>query len=90
MVYFVVFSRINVGIDFVKINDEETAKKFGIVHTPALVYFRKRTPMIYDGRSSLFHLIHFSYKILVLIRHVVWRGWVFNKVAQYFLYLVIS
>ncbi|EFX69653.1 hypothetical protein DAPPUDRAFT_202746 [Daphnia pulex] len=37
------------GIDFVKINDEETAKKFGIVHTPALVYFRKRTPMIYDG-----------------------------------------
>lgn len=40
------------GIDFVKINDEETAKKFGIIHTPALIYFRKRTPMIYDGRSS--------------------------------------
>ncbi|XP_032787702.1 uncharacterized protein LOC116925152 isoform X4 [Daphnia magna] len=37
------------GIDFVKINDEETAKKFGIIHTPALIYFRKRTPMIYDG-----------------------------------------
>lgn len=58
MEYFFSFNlRINVGIDFVKINDEETAKKFGIVNTPALVYFRKRTPMIYDGRSSLFFFI---------------------------------
>jgi hypothetical protein len=39
MVYFVVFSRINVGIDFVKINDEETAKKFGVVHIPGLGLF---------------------------------------------------
>lgn len=44
------------GIDFVKINDDETAKKYGIVHTPALIYFRKRTPMVYDGKSADFHL----------------------------------
>ena len=37
------------GIDFVKINDDETAKKYGIIHPPALIYFRKRTPMVYDG-----------------------------------------
>jgi len=37
------------GIDFVKINDDEAAKKFGVVHVPALVYFRKRVPLIFDG-----------------------------------------
>lgn len=37
------------GIDFVKINDEDSAKKYGIVNTPALIYFRKRTPMVFDG-----------------------------------------
>lgn len=37
------------GIDFVKINDDEAAKKYGVVHVPALVYFRKRVPLIYDG-----------------------------------------
>nr|CAG4638530.1 EOG090X0856 [Cyclestheria hislopi] len=37
------------GIDFVKINDEEAAKKYGIMHTPALIYFRKRTPLLYEG-----------------------------------------
>ncbi|KAK8738956.1 hypothetical protein OTU49_003758 [Cherax quadricarinatus] len=37
------------GIDFVKINDPEAAQRFNILHTPALVYFRKKTPLVYDG-----------------------------------------
>ena len=37
------------GIDFVKIKDPEAAAKFNIIHTPALVYFRKKTPLVYDG-----------------------------------------
>ena len=41
--------KVPTGIDFVKINDDESAKKYGIVNTPALVYFRKRTPLVFDG-----------------------------------------
>ncbi|XP_066956725.1 uncharacterized protein [Macrobrachium rosenbergii] len=37
------------GIDFVKINDPDAALRFNILHTPALVYFRKKTPLVYDG-----------------------------------------
>nr|XP_027235335.1 uncharacterized protein LOC113826642 [Penaeus vannamei] len=37
------------GIDFVKINDPDAAQRFNILHTPALVYFRKKTPLVYDG-----------------------------------------
>ncbi|XP_066601586.1 uncharacterized protein hlk isoform X1 [Prorops nasuta] len=37
------------GIDFVKINSPEAAEKYGIINVPSLVYFRKKTPLIYDG-----------------------------------------
>ncbi|XP_044009391.1 uncharacterized protein LOC122853163 isoform X2 [Aphidius gifuensis] len=37
------------GIDFVKISSTDAAKKYGIVNTPSLVYFRKKIPLIYDG-----------------------------------------
>ncbi|XP_015589839.1 uncharacterized protein LOC107265186 isoform X4 [Cephus cinctus] len=37
------------GIDFVKIFSPETAEKYGILNVPSLVYFRKKTPLIYDG-----------------------------------------
>ncbi|XP_076227212.1 hulk isoform X2 [Nomia melanderi] len=37
------------GIDFVKVNGPDAAEKYGILNVPALVYFRKRTPLIYDG-----------------------------------------
>ncbi len=33
----------------VKISDSEAAVKYNIINTPALVYFRKRIPLIYDG-----------------------------------------
>lgn len=33
----------------VKISDQEVATKYNIVNTPALVYFRKRIPLVYDG-----------------------------------------
>ena len=48
---------MDVGIDFVKINDDEAAKKYGVVHVPALVYFRKRVPLIYDGKKT-FHFVN--------------------------------
>uniref|UniRef100_T1J1H2 Thioredoxin domain-containing protein n=1 Tax=Strigamia maritima TaxID=126957 RepID=T1J1H2_STRMM len=37
------------GIDFVKINDPMAAERFNILTTPALVYFRKKIPIIYEG-----------------------------------------
>lgn len=37
------------GIDMVKISDQEVAAQYNIANTPALVYFRKRNPLVYDG-----------------------------------------
>ncbi|XP_011696351.1 PREDICTED: uncharacterized protein LOC105455018 isoform X4 [Wasmannia auropunctata] len=37
------------GIDFVKIASSEAAEKYGILNVPSLVYFRKKTPLVYDG-----------------------------------------
>ncbi|XP_074599634.1 hulk isoform X2 [Brevipalpus obovatus] len=37
------------GIDFVKVNDNEAARKYRVHGTPALGYFRKKVPIFYDG-----------------------------------------
>ena len=37
------------GINFVKIQDQALAKRYGIKNYPALVYFRNGNPLIYDG-----------------------------------------
>jgi hypothetical protein len=37
------------GIDFVKITDPATAKDYNVYHSPALVYFRKKMPVMFDG-----------------------------------------
>jgi len=37
------------GIQFVKIDDEKAAEEFGIDDLPAIVYFEKQIPNIYDG-----------------------------------------
>lgn len=37
------------GIDFVKISSAEAAAQHGIHTLPALMYFRKKTPMVFDG-----------------------------------------
>ncbi|XP_076288401.1 hulk isoform X5 [Lasioglossum baleicum] len=37
------------GIDFVKVFSPEAAEKYGILNVPSLVYFRKKTPLLYDG-----------------------------------------
>ncbi|XP_012276468.1 uncharacterized protein LOC105697598 isoform X2 [Orussus abietinus] len=37
------------GIDFVKITSPEAMEKYEVVNVPSLVYFRKKTPLIYDG-----------------------------------------
>ncbi|XP_066902828.1 uncharacterized protein hlk isoform X1 [Halyomorpha halys] len=40
------------GIDMVKICDPDAAKKYNIINSPSLVYFRKKMPLIYDGDLS--------------------------------------
>ena len=37
------------GIDFVKNNDAHAARQYNIYNTPALVYFRRMSPVVYDG-----------------------------------------
>ncbi|XP_051174999.1 uncharacterized protein LOC127290468 isoform X2 [Leptopilina boulardi] len=37
------------GIQFVKIDDDKAAKEFGIDTVPAIVYFEKQLPNVYDG-----------------------------------------
>lgn len=37
------------GIDFVKISSPEAAEKYNVLNVPSLVYFRKKTPLMYDG-----------------------------------------
>lgn len=37
------------GIQFVKIDDPEAAEEFGIENLPAVVYFEKGIPNVYDG-----------------------------------------
>ena len=37
------------GIEFVKIDDEEANKEFGIDDLPAIVYFEKGIPNVYEG-----------------------------------------
>lgn len=37
------------GIQFVKIDDDKAAKDFGIDSLPAIVYFEKQIPNLYDG-----------------------------------------
>lgn len=38
------------GIAFVKINDPELADEYSLGTLPALVYYRKRIPVVYDGK----------------------------------------
>ncbi|XP_072757535.1 uncharacterized protein Hlk isoform X2 [Anoplolepis gracilipes] len=37
------------GIQFVKIDDEKAAEEFGLDSLPAIVYFEKQIPNVYDG-----------------------------------------
>ena len=49
----------NYGIQMVKLQDPQLAKRYGIKTFPALVYFRNGNPLTYDGKSSESHdIIH--------------------------------
>ena len=39
------------GIQFVKIDDDKAAGEFGIDSIPAIVYFEKQIPNVYDGKN---------------------------------------
>lgn len=56
------------GIDFVKINDPDAAHRFNILQTPALVYFRKKVPLVYDGERCLsIHPVLFFAVLLMFV-----------------------
>lgn len=38
------------GINFVKIDNIDEAKEYGIDNVPSLIYFEKGIPAVYDGR----------------------------------------
>lgn len=40
------------GIAFVKINDEDLAKEYSLGELPKLVYYRNQIPIIYEGSLS--------------------------------------
>lgn len=39
------------GIGFVKISDQALAYEYGLEELPALVYYRKKIPIVYDGKA---------------------------------------
>jgi hypothetical protein len=39
------------GIAFVKIDNDEEAKEYGIDSIPTLVYFEKKIPHVYEGNT---------------------------------------
>jgi len=41
------------GVVFVKIDNEDEAKEYGIEKIPALVYFEKMIPTMYEGKPGL-------------------------------------
>ena len=46
------------GIQMVKIQDPQLAKRYGIKTFPAMVYFRNGNPLLYDGMIlTIPHLI---------------------------------
>lgn len=45
------------GIAFVKINDENLAKEYNLGELPKLVYYRNQIPIIYEGNCARWHLI---------------------------------
>ena len=44
----------DIGVDFVKISDEDAARSYDIIHLPALVYFRNKFPQIYEGEIKVY------------------------------------
>lgn len=49
------------GIQFVKIDDADVAKEFGIDEIPSIVYFEKQIPNLYDGTQILFSKIKYTF-----------------------------
>lgn len=48
------------GIQFVKIDDDAAARNFGIDSVPAIVYFEKQIPNVYDGERYIVYFTHLN------------------------------
>ena len=44
------------GVSFVKIDNEDEAKEYGIEDFPTLIYFENSIPSMYKGTYIIFHL----------------------------------
>lgn len=54
-------------IAFVKIDNDAEAKEYGIDTLPALIYFEKRIPYIYEGWFGTLFFIVFTYLEICLL-----------------------
>lgn len=52
----------------VKINQPGVAEKYNIINSPSLVYFRKKVPLLYDGKYVL--LLNFCRNVTYFNKHV--------------------
>lgn len=48
------------GIGFVKINDEDLADEYNLGTLPALVYYRHQIPIIYEGKLFGYPFLYIS------------------------------
>lgn len=56
------------GIQFVKIDDTDVAKEYGIDDIPSIVYFEKQIPNLYDGTGTCLDYNNcWNYKYLLII-----------------------
>ena len=45
------------GIALVKVSDKPLALEFGLESLPALLYYRNKVPLLYDGKFSFFNAL---------------------------------
>lgn len=67
------------GIAFVKIDNDEEAKEYGIDNIPTLVYFEKKIPHVYEGNTCQYWiLLHCLRQHVCKIKCIRKNIWVYN------------
>jgi len=75
------------GIVLVRLDDDKEAKKYGIDHLPALVYFEEEIPALYEGNLALLAIYAtcatYSYRGSASSQFI-WRNGNVECLAQFF------
>lgn len=61
------------GIGFVKINDEALAEEYNLGSLPALVYYRNQIPIIYERKLFLITQLYYYNKIFHLFKYIFFK-----------------